>query len=300
MFNAGCFYQCANTMQRRIRIVLTDVCNFHCACCYNEANKTKNTRQEANCEQILQLSSKLNDYIEHVVLTGGEPLLYSHFDELVMGLHQQRIKIQLTTNGSFLHNLIEKTSILDSINRINISLDKLSPTNFRYKTQTTKNMFYTVVRNIIDIATVHPHITINTVYDDQLTRLDVEKLINFCADNGIKDIKFIPLLDMPEAECTNRLETIIQELSNKTTAISVNTRYLTETYNVNNVNIVVLHQYCNNSCQVCKKESFIRINCDNKINFCRKHSNNALTIKDLLAYDHNGIISILEKRIQSE
>lgn len=75
-------------MKRRLRLVLTDICNFHCSCCYNEGNKTKNTHREIDCDLILQLISKIKDYVEYVILTGGEPLLYSHFDKLVVGLKE--------------------------------------------------------------------------------------------------------------------------------------------------------------------------------------------------------------------
>lgn len=287
-------------MQRRFRIVLTDVCNFRCPCCYNEGNHTKNTPQEVDCEQILRFASKLNGYIEHVVLTGGEPLLYSRFAELVLGLNKLGIKMQLTTNGSLLQKLLAQRRVLQAIDRINVSLDKYSPTNFRYKTYTSSNVFDLVIHNIKDVAAQHKNVTINTVYDDQVTCAEIQALIQFCGESSVKNLKFIPLLDVQEDKFTNRLENILHEIAPNAPLLSNNSHYLIKTYNINETNVSVLHQYCNNSCAVCRKESFIRINCDNKINFCRRRPDDVLSVCNLLPMPRNKIIDILEGKMQSE
>ena len=280
-------------MQRRLRLVLTDTCNFHCPCCYNEGNKTKNTQREIDCDKILLLASKIKKYIDYVILTGGEPLLYTRFNELVLGLNRLGIRIQLTTNGSLLNELIEQPNIINKIDWINVSFDKFEPNSFRYNTKTSKNMFNKVVSNIKNLSQVHNNVTLNTVYDDKISEEEVIKLINFCEESRIKTIKFIPLLDVKEYILTSNLERIIENIGAK--IISENLNFLIKTFQINNVNIAILHQYCNNSCVICKQKSFIRINCDNKVYFCRKDPNKILKIDDLINLSSPKIINYLEK-----
>ena len=154
-------------MRRRLRLVLTDACNFRCPCCYNEGNWTRNTQREIDCNKILLLASKIKDYIDYVILTGGEPLLYSHLDELLVGLKNLGIRIQLTTNGSLLDKFVNKPSMLDKIDWINVSFDKYDPTSFRYNAKTSEAMFNKVTDNIKKLAQLHSEITLNTVYDNK-------------------------------------------------------------------------------------------------------------------------------------
>ena len=281
-------------MRRRLRLVLTDACNFQCPCCYNEGNRTRNTQREMNCDKILLLVSKIKDYVDYVILTGGEPLLYSHFNELVVGLNNLGVRVQLTTNGSLLNALVEQPDILSKISWINVSFDKFDPFSFRYNAKTSETMFKKVVGNIKKLSQLHSDVTLNTVYDDKISKEDIVKLIDFCENSKVKTIKFIPLLDIKEDVFTSHLEGLIKEIDLNTEIVSENPDFLIKTFRINNVNLAILHQYCNNSCSVCKQKSFIRINCDNKVYFCRKNPNKMLDLDSLVDLNSVEIINQLE------
>ena len=54
-------------MKRRIRIVLTDTCNFNCPCCYNEGSLTKNTNKEIDFDQLVIFLKKIENLQQMVM-----------------------------------------------------------------------------------------------------------------------------------------------------------------------------------------------------------------------------------------
>jgi MoaA/NifB/PqqE/SkfB family radical SAM enzyme len=58
-----------------------------------------------------------------VTLTGGEPLLFSNFQELVIELGKMKIPYNINTNGTLLTNKIVKLISKSSLKSISISLD---------------------------------------------------------------------------------------------------------------------------------------------------------------------------------
>ena len=90
------------------------------------------------------------------------------------------------------------------------------------------------------------------------------------------------------------MEGLIKEIDLNTEIVSENPDFLIKTFQINNVNLAILHQYCNNSCSVCKQKSFIRINCDNKVYFCRKNPNKMLDLDSLVDLNSVEIINQLE------
>jgi hypothetical protein len=66
-------------------------------------------------------------------------------------------------------------------------------------------------------------------------------------------------------------------------------------YQMNDLTISFIRQFCAISCDLCKKESFTRINCNNTIYFCRKNTLQYLDIKFLNNLTKEETINEIEK-----
>jgi len=123
---------------RGLRISVTDRCNFRCTYCmpFDEYQWVERT-QVLSFDEIERLARLfVAQGVAQIRLTGGEPLVRRSLPSLVRqlrsieGLHT----LSLTTNGALLG---EQAASLKAagLDRINVSLDTLSPDRFRKITQ---------------------------------------------------------------------------------------------------------------------------------------------------------------------
>ena len=117
----------------QLRISVTDRCSLRCGYCAPENGSAKVAREEVlSYEEITRFVTVMQAQygLTQVRLTGGEPLLRAGLDRLVAMLAQAgAADLALTTNGQ---QLAEMAGPLRQagLNRINISLDSLSPATF--------------------------------------------------------------------------------------------------------------------------------------------------------------------------
>lgn len=118
-----------------IRVSLTEACNFACPYCRPEVvdASTSGILSVAQWMKILRAFSSLG--IRAVRLTGGEPLLYPHIEELLVAMKREKLfeDISLTTNGSLLAQRAKQLKEA-GLDRVNISLDGLTEDLFRERT----------------------------------------------------------------------------------------------------------------------------------------------------------------------
>ncbi len=110
--------------EKKIKTVYLHVtlqCNLSCTYCYQRGNL--NTRQELHCKDWVYIIDELNKMgVEHLIFTGGEPLLYKRLFDLTKYAKNYGMKVTLLTNGM----LFEKVGYdLTGIDQIIISLDGL-------------------------------------------------------------------------------------------------------------------------------------------------------------------------------
>lgn len=127
---------------RDLRISVTDRCNFRCAYCMPKEVFDKNYRYLPHSallsfEEITRLARVfLAHGVRKIRLTGGEPLLRKHLENLVEQLATLRTvddatpDLTLTTNGSLLAR--KARALKDAgLNRVTVSLDSLTDSVFR-------------------------------------------------------------------------------------------------------------------------------------------------------------------------
>jgi pyruvate formate lyase activating enzyme len=88
-------------------VIFTLGCNFNCPYCHNKHLINKNAHGKHIKKNITSLLS--NEYIEGLVITGGEPTLQKNLIDFIKNIKQEynNISIKLDTNGTS-PNILEK------------------------------------------------------------------------------------------------------------------------------------------------------------------------------------------------
>jgi GTP 3',8-cyclase len=116
-----------------LRISVTDRCNLRCLYCMpNEGVKWLKHEDILSYEEIIRVANVAAEMgVDKIRLTGGEPLVRKGIDDFlprltaIPGLRD----VSLTTNGIYLSEHLRQIKSA-GINRINISLDTLSPQKY--------------------------------------------------------------------------------------------------------------------------------------------------------------------------
>jgi cyclic pyranopterin phosphate synthase len=121
---------------KRLRVSLTDRCNFRCAYCMPARPVWRAKEELLSFEELRQLMevfvTRLG--IEQLRLTGGEPLVRIGVPQLVATLSELRCaglrRVSLSTNGVLLARYARELADA-GLDDVNVSLDSLSPAQFR-------------------------------------------------------------------------------------------------------------------------------------------------------------------------
>ncbi len=113
-----------------LRVSVTERCNFRCQYCMPE--KPFSWVPQENLlsfeELFLFIKVVIDEGVDKIRLTGGEPLLREDLDKFIAMIHDYKpdIDLAITTNGFLLVEAAEKLKIA-GLKRLNISLDSLKP-----------------------------------------------------------------------------------------------------------------------------------------------------------------------------
>ena len=125
--------------KRKLRISVTDRCNFKCVYCMPEHPEWMKKHDLLSFEELYQFCDfMVRRGIEFIRITGGEPLMRQgvvHFVAQLQNLKQLGLKrISMTSNAHYLKQYVQalKHAGLDDLN---ISLDSLDATQFKQLTQ---------------------------------------------------------------------------------------------------------------------------------------------------------------------
>ncbi|OTG77192.1 GTP 3',8-cyclase MoaA [Acinetobacter sp. ANC 4169] len=129
--------------KRKLRISVTDRCNFKCVYCMPEHPEWMKKHDLLSFEELYHFCAfMVRRGIESIRITGGEPLMRQgvvHFVAQLQNLKQLGLKrISMTTNAHYLKQYAQalKQAGLDDLN---ISLDSLDATQFKQLTQKDLN-----------------------------------------------------------------------------------------------------------------------------------------------------------------
>lgn len=155
----------------KLRLILPQHCNLSCKVCHQENNLyTFNTNLNKTFDALIKLHHK--ETIEHITITGGEPLISHNLQDTlsIVNFIRNQLKqcsISINTNGSHLSN--ELVSLLPTmLDYLKISL--YGSNSEEYLSYTNVDAYNCVISNIIDLT-------------DKNIKLGLNILINTCLLN---------------------------------------------------------------------------------------------------------------------
>lgn len=180
----------------KLRVCLTDKCNFKCSYCRDGGEAGIKTVNFLSKNQLVLLLKKMHSYgFESLRFTGGEPLLRIDWYEIIKNISREKLynKITMVSNGSLLmhDNNIDRIKEL-GLKSITISLDSLDENTF-YEITGRKNL-KTVIEGIVKLKSQGINVKINSVIFKK-NYSEVFQLIDFCNDNKI-NLKILDLVGM--------------------------------------------------------------------------------------------------------
>ncbi len=106
-------------------------CNFHCHFCHNrDAVLHPETFPEVQWDEIAEFISSNREFLDGVVVTGGEPTLQSDLPDLLRKLKDLGTMVKLDTNGS---NPAMLQDIIDAGLVDYVAMDIKAPLNSKYE-----------------------------------------------------------------------------------------------------------------------------------------------------------------------
>lgn len=176
-----------------LRISLTDNCNLRCFYCMPEENYefTPHSRlmQPEEIESLAQLF--VENGVNKIRLTGGEPLVRKDAADIIMRLSKLPVKLTLTTNATRLHDFV---AILEKakVSSLNISLDTLNADKFNIITR--RDNFKLVMDNIQKMIDRNFHVKVNVVIMKGMNDQEIPDFIEWTKNTPVhvRFIEFMP------------------------------------------------------------------------------------------------------------
>lgn len=110
-------------------------CNYNCIMCQKssrDANSyTVHSHRYIDFEKLRKFLTDQHQFIAVVRISGGEPFMYPHFEELIDLLNNLKLRYTLQTNGSILPEPILKKLTPNCLN-ISFSIDSAVPKTYAY------------------------------------------------------------------------------------------------------------------------------------------------------------------------
>lgn len=196
-----CTGSAKNMVSPILTLDLTSICNYRCSYCIDKELVNHKEPKEVEWSCLRHLLSDLKERgCNCIELTGGgEPTLYSHFDEFLSFATKSGYRLALITNGSQLYKFTEnlKSSSLDWLR---VSLDAATANTYNLVHGLTEcNIFNRVVNaleclaqsNVVGISFLITNDNFNEIF--QAAKLAKELHAKYfevkpLLENGLKDI----------------------------------------------------------------------------------------------------------------
>ncbi|HKP97619.1 MAG TPA: GTP 3',8-cyclase MoaA [Fibrobacteria bacterium] len=177
---------------RKLRVQLTDACNFRCFYCMPEGTRFQPSNRLLTPSEIGDICAALASMgVEEIRVTGGEPTVRPEFDSIMETLGRTGWrKFGLTTNGLLLP---DKLPLLRDIGcrHINVSLDSLHEETFRAITGSPH--FRKVHAAILRARAMGFEVKVNTIVFRGLNDGELPAFADFSAEHGV-EVRFLELM----------------------------------------------------------------------------------------------------------
>ncbi len=178
-----------------IRVSVTERCNFRCQYCMPEKPFFWVPKENLLTfeELFLFLKVGIDEGVDKIRITGGEPLLRADLDKFIRMINDYKdgIDIAITTNAYLLKGIANKLKDA-GLKRLNISLDSLKPEIAQQIAQ--KDVLKNVLEGIEEALKVGLKVKINSVPLKGINSNEIIELLEYCKDKKMQ-IRFIEYME---------------------------------------------------------------------------------------------------------
>ena len=182
-----------------LRVSVTERCNFRCQYCMPEKPFSWVPKENLLSFEELFLFMKvaIDEGVNKIRITGGEPLLREGLDTFIKMIHDYKpdIDLALTTNAYLLPQTAQKLKDA-GLKRLNISLDSLKPEVAHQIAQ--KDVLDQVLKGIDKALEVGLGVKINMVPMKGINDDEILDIIEYCKERNIK-VRFIEYMENAHA-----------------------------------------------------------------------------------------------------
>ncbi|MHC0447784.1 GTP 3',8-cyclase MoaA [Flavobacterium sp. 3-218] len=287
-----------------LRISLLEKCNLRCTYCMPADGIALSPKASLmTAEEIFAIAQTfVNNGVDKIRLTGGEPLLRKDFPEIVSKLAALNISLSITTNGILIDRHIEVLKQF-KVKKINLSLDTLIASKFH--SITLRNQFEKVIDNLHLLLNNDFKVKVNVVLmkgfnDNEI--VDFVKLTQFLPIS-VRFIEFMPFAGnewdrskmVSQKEVLSFVNTHFDE--NQVEKLEDEKNFTARTYKVKGFqgDFGIISSITNPFCDSCNR---IRLTADGKIKNCLFSNSET----DLLTAFRNGesITDLISESIQNK
>jgi len=178
-----------------LRVSVTERCNFRCQYCMPEKPFSWVPKENLLSFEELFLFMKvaIDEGVNKIRITGGEPLLREDLDTFIKMIHDYKpdIDLALTTNAYLLPQTAQKLKDA-GLKRLNISLDSLKPEIAHKIAQ--KDVLEQVLKGIDKALEVGLGVKINMVPLKGINEEEILDVMAYCMERNIK-VRFIEYME---------------------------------------------------------------------------------------------------------
>ena len=170
----------------RCELLLLDQCNFRCSYCRGLRQDCAGIMNKDVASQVLECW--IQDGLQHIRFSGGEPTLYPYLSDLVYQCRRAKVKrVAISTNGSADFDFY-KSLVTCGVNDFSISLDACCAG--KCKTMSGVDMFGKISDNIRKLSKL-TYVTVGIVITKDNANT-LQKTIEYASNLGVADIRIIP------------------------------------------------------------------------------------------------------------
>ena len=257
-----------------LRISLIEKCNLRCTYCMPANGIVLSPKASLmTADEIHAIAQTfVNNGVDKIRLTGGEPLLRKDFPEIIAQLASLKTEISITTNGILIDKHI---AVLKQFNikKINLSLDTLIP--FKFQTITLRNQFEKVIDNLHLLLNNDFKIKVNVVLIKGFNDNEIIDFINLTRylPLSIRFIEFMPFAgnqwDRSKMVSQNEILDIVkaQFPASEIEKLEDEKNFTSREFNIKNYlgNFGIISSITNPFCDGCNR---IRLTANGKIKNC--------------------------------
>lgn len=203
----------------QLRMLVTDYCDSKCIYCRPTGEGNLDSRHlDMNYDVAVKIAKAYQRLGgSSIKISGGDPVFWNNLIEYIKHLKIQLNydKVELITRSVQICRLLNDLK-LTGLDVLNFSLDTLNEKWYNHITQ--KNDFERYKKIICECARIF-FCKINTVILPDTAESEIYDMIEFCAENGIRELKLLDYIDdlvdkQPQTYSDSLFERIYQHLDN--------------------------------------------------------------------------------------